>query len=282
MIISFDKSVNSPSGDGKIVNSFNCEFGYELISVVPYAYYLFKNNKLDKTISGKFSDPLYYFSPKHEINPEQRSWPNTKTMINSGIPNGSVHRSKLNTTQFIPPPYKEHYKNDEYVWEKPTICICNKYSMEWGESPINFFSLEMLRELFELLKNDYQIVYFGVGINKEIQDVKMLQLEDEKLCEEYDDVILFQNLLKESNLTWNELMLRIFANTDKFLTINGGYSVMASYFGGTNIIYCKRGSEIRPEVNSFNNWYNVFGGSNIISVRTYEGVLNEIKNNWKI
>ena len=38
-----------------IINSFNIEFGYELIAVIPYAYYLFKQGKLEKTISGKLS-----------------------------------------------------------------------------------------------------------------------------------------------------------------------------------------------------------------------------------
>ena len=36
-----------------IVNSHCVEFGYELIAVLPYAYYLFMDDRLEQTISGK-------------------------------------------------------------------------------------------------------------------------------------------------------------------------------------------------------------------------------------
>jgi len=48
-----------------IVNS-NCpEFGYELLSSVPYAYNLFLKGDLKETISGFDTSCLYFFSPKH-------------------------------------------------------------------------------------------------------------------------------------------------------------------------------------------------------------------------
>ena len=42
-----------------IVNSENVEFGYEMISVIPYAYYLHTISKLTETISGIGSEPIY-------------------------------------------------------------------------------------------------------------------------------------------------------------------------------------------------------------------------------
>ena len=60
-----------------IVNSYNQEFGYELLSAIPHAYDLYLKGKLTQTISGKGSEPLYYFSPKHITNKEPRSWFNT-------------------------------------------------------------------------------------------------------------------------------------------------------------------------------------------------------------
>ena len=39
-----------------------CEFGYELQLVIPYAYYLHKNNLLKQTASTFFTKELYYFS----------------------------------------------------------------------------------------------------------------------------------------------------------------------------------------------------------------------------
>ncbi len=260
-----------------IVNTHNPEFGYELIGAIPYAYYLFKNFQLEKTISAPLSEPLYYFSPNHEINPERRGDEGVQKYINSGIPNARIHKPFLDTRQFIPPPYKQHFKNDTYKWSKPTFCICNRYNYEWGMNPINYFSLEMLEKMFNLLKDTFQIVYFGVDIIDDIQDdAHSLSLGDTDLCKKYPDVILFQDLLKESGLSWNELMLKVFSNCENFITMNGGYSIMASYFGGTNIIYCKQSSEIGPNSSNF-SWYNLFGNSNIILTRTYEDVIDKIK-----
>jgi hypothetical protein len=265
-----------------IVNTYNPEFGYELISAVPYAYYLHTINMLSGTVSAKLTEPLYYFSPNHVINPAPRSWDNTVKFVNfGGVPNAMVHKPVLDLRQFAPPPYKKHYANEIYKWDKPTICICNKYNYEWQKPPINFFSIEILEQLFNLLKNDYHVIYFGVDILDEMQDTAhSMSLGDGELCKKHEEVVLYQNLLKESKLTWNDLLLRVFANCDKFITLNGGYSIIASYFGGTNIIYCKDGSETRPEVNSFNNWYHLFGGSKIVLTRTYDDLINKVKDNW--
>jgi len=262
----------------KIVNTFNPEFGYELIAAVPYAYYLFVNNKLEKTISGALSEPLYYFSPNHEINPDLRSWGNTLKFLESGIPNAMIHKPSLDTSEFIVPPYKKQFANNIYKWDKPTVCICNRYNREWGKNPINYFSLEILEEIFNLLKDKYKIVYFGVDILEEMQDsAHSLSIGDVELCNRYSDVILFQNLLKESNLTWNELQLMVYANCDKFITMNGGYSVLASFFGGTNLIYCKQSTEINPRINSFSRWYSEFSNSRIVVSQTYEDVVKTIQ-----
>jgi len=260
-----------------IVNSFNPEFGYELISVLPYAYYLYINNELEGTISAPLTEPLYYFSPNHKINHDaSRGDAGVQKLIQSNFPNALIHTKELNIDKYIPPPYKEYYANNTFKWDKPTLVISNKYGVEWGCPPINYFSLELLDEMFNFLKNKYQIVYIGVDIIEEIQDDShTLYLGDLELCKKHPEVIVFQELLKSNNLNWNELQLKVFANCEKFITIVGGVSVLASYFGGTNIIYCKQGSEM--SVDSFNRWYHIFGGSKIHVVSDYSNLLEEIK-----
>ncbi|HUV84784.1 MAG TPA: hypothetical protein VMV86_03695, partial [Methanosarcinales archaeon] len=105
-----------------IVNSHNIEFGYELISTLPYAYYLHKKGLLKETNSGNDTNCLYYFSPKHTINPEIRSWYNTPKAI--GTPNIDIHKPFLNKEQFLVPPLKKKYKNKRFKFEKETIIIC--------------------------------------------------------------------------------------------------------------------------------------------------------------
>ena len=59
-----------------IVNSYNPEFGYELISVIPYAYY--HRDRLKQTISAIGTSPYYWFSPSHVEHSGPRSWYNVQ------------------------------------------------------------------------------------------------------------------------------------------------------------------------------------------------------------
>jgi len=262
-----------------IVNSFNAEFGYELISVIPYAYYHYLKGDLDGTISAPGSEPLYYFSPNHQIDIEPRSDFGAQMLMSKGYPNVPIHRAKLDTTEFIPPPYRNKYANNIFRWEKPTVVIYNRYNKEWGRPPINFFSLEILTSLFSILKEKYQIVYLGADIPEELQDNShSMTLGDTDLCKEFPEVLMFQELFKKYGMSWNELQLRIFANCQTFITLNGGGSILASYFGGKNIIFCKESPEIGPKINSFKGWYHFFGGSQIIVAQNEEDLLKEVNN----
>lgn len=259
-----------------IVDSFNVEFGYELISVLPYAYWHYINGTLESTKSGANSESLYYFSPKHEIYTENRSWDNMIKFRKSGLPNVYIHQSKLNTEKFLIPPFKEIYKNDIYKYDKPIICICNRYNREWNHEPINYFDLECLKHLFETLQDKYQIVYFATSIPEELQDsAHSIDLGDYEFAKQYPKVIIFQDLVKDS---WNETMLKVFANCEKFITMNGGYSILACFFGGQNIIYSKPGEPETREIKtgSFWRWYPEFNNTQIKYVPTYTKLYEEI------
>jgi len=47
--------------------------------------------------------------------------------------------------------------------------------------------------------------------------------------------------------------------------------------GGTNIIYSKQTSEIKPEVNSFYRWYHKFGGARIVHENNYESLYARVQ-----
>ena len=68
-----------------------CEFGYELQLVIPYTYYLHKNNLLNKTTSSLFTKELYYFSKNHQekYNKRNDAHPN--------VPNKSPHLKVYST-----------------------------------------------------------------------------------------------------------------------------------------------------------------------------------------
>lgn len=258
------------------VNSYNCEFGYELLSVVPYAYWLNERGLLKETISGKKSEPIYYFSPKHTISDNTRSYRNIHKVAEDIVPNTMIHVPYINLSTFKIPPYRKIYANREYKYKKPTICICNRYNREWNRPPINYFDLDCLKELFTKLQNKYQIIYIATSIPEDIQDgAHSMELGDYELAKKYPKVIVFQDLVKDN---WNEVLLKVFANCERFITMNGGYSILASFFGGQNIIYSKRGKVETRELKtgSFWRWYPEFNNAQIRYASTYDELCDTV------
>jgi len=269
-----------------IVNSQNPEFGFELISTITYAYYKYLKGHLLKTISAIGSEPFYFFSPKHEINKTARSWYNVKKMT---TPNSAIHKPTLNKTQFAVPDYRKQFKNEIYKFGKPIVVISNRYNIEWGGNPflnkaINYFDLEILKKLFILLQDKYQVVYFNIALEKGLQDnAPAMDLKEWGLLNKYPKIKNIYEL--KYNFTYNSAQLRIFANCNKFITMNGGGSILASFFKGENIIYCKRtevNGRLYPrelQTGDF-GYYSDFSGSKIFVVNLYNDLLAQIKRLW--
>ncbi len=250
------------------VKSENVEFGYELISALPYAYSLYEKGLLKETESGADTSCLYYFSPKHKENKNKRGWHNMRNAAN--LPNISIHKPSLDFKNFSPPPLKEQYKNDRFIFDKPIVCICNRINVEWGREVINYFDIPTLEKLFTDLKEKYHIVYFNIEGRPEHYDgVKPVNIGDYELCKKHCITNIHELLKENKDLSFNELQLMVMANAEYFITMNGGYSILCSYFGGTNVIYSKECKELKPTVNSFYRWYHKFGGSRIIHVDNY-------------
>lgn len=260
----------------QVVNAGNVEFGYELISALPYAYCLHEKGLLEETISAVDTECLYYFSPKHTINPSPRSWDNMGAAKN--VPNISIHKPSLNWSKFSPPPLKERYRNDRFVFSKPTICICNRVNIEWGKGVINYFDTEVLEKLFKSLKKNYQIVYFNIEGRKEFYDgAEPVSIGDFDLARKHGAIVIHDLHKENEDLSFNTLQLMVMANCEAFITMNGGYSILASYMGGTNIIYSQECKELNPRINSFYRWYHRFGGSRIIHVDSYDKLTDTVK-----
>ena len=70
-----------------MVIDVNPEFGYEIGCSIPYAYWLHKNNRLEKVITSKGMKPFYYFCDDVEEKYEHRSIDN----LNNGVQNYPIH-----------------------------------------------------------------------------------------------------------------------------------------------------------------------------------------------
>jgi|TARA_Y100001963_G_C6765395_1_gene441901 hypothetical protein len=171
-----------------IVNT-NPEFGIELTLVVPYAYWLHKQGKLEKVITSKGMRPFYYFCDNVEEKYEYRTVDNQAaglgTEENPIIPNCWIYGMKegaelykdewpeweefadvdrgcgiLDYSKWELPDYTTHFKNDKFVFDKPFIVISNRYNWEHGQPPVGYLDIECLYNIFNYLtEKGYNVIY---------------------------------------------------------------------------------------------------------------------------
>jgi hypothetical protein len=253
----------------------NCEFGYELQLVIPYAYYLHKKNLLDKTISSFMTRELYYFSKNHEEKYK------TRTPNHPNVPNINPHVKELNYAEYVPPPYKSIFKNNYFLSDKPLLIIHNKYNEEWGGRPINFINKETLSAIFNHCKK-YRIIYLRPQKNIVTDNSAVFSLDESNLLDLYkviDGNKLYENIKNRYNINnFNHFQLLIHSNCNHFISVQGGNCVLASYFGGTNIIYAKHGSELK--CGSYNGHYKKYSNCKILHANNYNDFIRLIKTNY--
>ena len=275
----------------------HAEFSIELVLAVPYAYWLYENGLLEKTVSAIDSKPMYYFSPSHQEKYEHRTVDNAEAGLNS-LPNNYIHHNKnfsngqmgiLDFSKWSVPPFKKHYKNDTFVFDKPLCVVSNKYAMEWGEPPVNFIDIETLYHLFDYLKEKYTVVYkrpkntdYVIDQNESfsVGDIQA-NVDGYGLINDYDlaremGVLVFRDLLEEhEEMSYNEFQFNLFANCDNYISVQGGNSHICARFGKTNINYIVRGREKTPGF--YDGWYKRLNGCETIGVHTYEDLINKTK-----
>ena len=58
----------------------------------------------------------------------------------------------------------------------------------------------------------------------------------------------------------------------------GGGAYLASYFGGTNVVYARRGWEVA--CGAFDNWFHQFSGARVIAADTPRGLLAAVEREY--
>jgi hypothetical protein len=252
------------------------EFAFELLAVVPYAYWLHQHGLLELTVSTADTRCLYYFSPKHIEHPVPRRYvPITEYPVGVAGERGAdqpAFPAVLDTTKWSPPPYPSVYRDDRFRWAKPPVVVCNKTSDEHylgAERIANSLDVELLLTIVDALRARYTVVYNRprssdiVGDHAEICETGDI----ESLEHAFPDVVTIQHLHAiHSDLTFNELQLRLFASCERFVSVVGGSSYLASYFGGTNVVYAKQGWEV--DCGAFDSWFHQFSGARVVAAGT--------------
>ncbi|MDI9864364.1 hypothetical protein QM480_08505 [Flectobacillus sp. DC10W] len=248
---------------------FQGEFAPELEFTIPFAYWHFKNGTLKSTKAALFTKEMYFFSPHHEEVFDVRT---NEGNYNFELPR-VLYSQDYDMSKWLEVPYKEHFKNDVYVYEKPMLMIANRYNMEWGGAPISFYSIEDLDFMISHLKKDYTILYNRPrpqNITNDTSDIYELN-DYEWLAETHPEVVLMEDLYKENKIkarNYNHFQLSVYANCEKFISIHGGTAALASCFKGANIILSKKGPE--HHFGCFKTLFPKLSGATIYHAKTNE------------
>jgi len=175
------------------------------------------------------------------------------------------------------PNFTKQYKNNRFLFNKPFIVVSNRYNWEHGTKPVGYFDIKCLYEIFNYLtEKGYLVIYkrpkntefppdqneMATLDNKEILSANVDgigEITDHELTNYYEDVILFDDIVKENNdLTYNEVQLKLFANADKFVAMSGGSTLLLNLFKKPTITYLYNSSDLRE-----NFWESKNGNVNI-------------------
>lgn len=259
--------------------SFQGEFGAEMMFALPFAYWHFKNGTLKSTSSFPYTRDFYFFSDNHEEIFTERT---NEGNYNFELPR-VLYSHDYNMKKWLPVPLKEVYRNNIYIFEKPIVIIANRYNMEWDGPPISYFSIDILDFMISNLSKKYTIVYNRpqpkniVNDNSEVYDLN----EFDWLQQKYPEVVIMENLYNEhksSMKNFNHFQLCIYANCNNFISVHGGTSTLASYFGGTNIIYSEEGGE--HYFKCFEKLYPKFSGAKIHHAKNEDELKNLVIANY--
>jgi hypothetical protein len=265
------------------------EFGFELLAVVPYAYWLHRQGLLERTIGGLDTRCLYYFSENHEERPVKRHpVPITEYPIGE---RGWLIRYDLktfprvlDTRKWLPPPYREAFRDERFCWDREICIVSNKISDEqFSEDsqmgpPTNFIAIELLLRLIGLLRGRYQVIYNRPRASDIATDHQTIrELGDiEAVKRAFPDTVTIQELhARYPKLSFNELQLRLYSGCQRFVSVLGGSAYLASYFGGTNIVLARRGWEV--DCGAYEHWFDRFSGARVLAIASGRELLQAVE-----
>jgi hypothetical protein len=264
------------------VIDYSGEFQTEICYVLPFAYWHHLNGTLKKTISCKDTKEFYFFSENHE---EKYNFRNARFAYDNFDTPNTTHSISKSYSKWAAVPLKDHYKNNLFKFEKPILVIANKYNMEWDNPPLNYIDIPALDKIINSYKHKYQIVYNRPQPNQIVEDNSdILDLGEHKwLHINHPDVIMMGDLYNKHSHevnSFNHLQLMLYANCENFISVHGGTATLASYFGGTNIIFSRgsddpaKGGGLEITFNEFSTIFTALSGAKILHARNETDIFN--------
>lgn len=265
----------------KVVD-YHGEFDQELRYVLPFAYWHHLNGTLKQTIGCRNTRAFYFFSPDHVERYDKRVWQAGYGYYD--VPN-MTHSPTFDFSKWARVPFKSHYQNTRFRYDKPTLIIANKYNIEWDQPPINFLDIRALDRIIKVCKSRYQIIYNRplatqiVGDNSETLDLH----EHAWLRENHPEVLLMNDLYEQHRASvenYNQFQLLVYANCERFISMHGGTAALASYFGGINIILSHPGGGKEHDFNEYATIFPALSGATILHAKSVDDVFRYVNERY--
>eukprot|EP00736_Rhodelphis_marinus_P011227 Rmarinus@m.13153 len=237
---------------------FTGEYGYELLFVIPFAYYHHVvHGTLRSTRGCGHMSPFYFFSPNHtDILDCQRSEWDDIQLHDFGV-KFRMPNAYRPPDHWIMPPFQTHFGAARFsidqIATKPLACVCNKNALDNQLNVTNTFSTKMLETIFDMLTPHFVVVYIRPRAEKDVvhdtmtvpfgsDDFAMIRrtYQDTNDPSALPQVILPQNFMVHQGMTYNEAQLLLLSRCRTFVTVKGGTSVTASLFGGRAVVYAPK------------------------------------------
>lgn len=260
----------------KIVEEFH-EFTWDMIRALPKAYHLHTAGEKVEVKCKPGLGELYYFADR--VTEIKRFDPVNDSVSYTNTP------PEYTLEKWTPPPLKEKYGG--YIkFNKPTVTIQNKFSLEWLTGTYNYFPTEVLGELFAYLKDNYDIIYIrpkgeSKGYFQDQNEIR--QFDDYEYIKNNHPYVYTIDKFMDTypDYSYNTMQLLLQSTSDKHISVSGGNACLSAYFGGDVLIYdSPEGKGAGRGVWKDNSWLSKLGGANIFGFNSYKELINKVKLDW--
>ena len=275
------------------------EFGYELVCIVPYAYWHHQRGLLLATVGVEGSAASFFFSPSHiEVRNMVRHQDNHAVYgIEAGVDglNKRNHVVPFQLHRWAMPPFAMHYRQHPLAttlrrrW--PRLVIVHNKRSDWPTKPghRSEFSEHQLAQLLGTLgRHRMQVLYIcpsgdgpGRGFTHDHRDGKAevrrlscLQANYRKVLASHSAVLL-QDVLDEFGIGWNEGQYAAHASARCFVSCQGGTAIISSLFGGINLIYDVWPDSGERSTGEYHRLHAAFSNVSIRVATSFENLVNQ-------
>ena len=225
------------------------EFGNEITTFIPFVAWLKRIGQLSgrRIVSYQGMRPYYFFldesefeeknEPRRWLPTAQRRWPSNSTYTATASP------------WHVYPDYRQHFRNAGRQFSRPVLFIQNKFTVEWGEGPINYIPLNILQRLLQMTADRFDVVYSrprGQAAGFSYDDNHACDYPDRALVRKFPHVIDFEDACASSGDNYNQAKLEVLAKSHLFVAAQGGGAHLLACFGESLLLVLHNAGQEYP------------------------------------